>query len=77
VCSRASAAPVDLVLRVVGIASSTFYGWLEQAKRPSVCRLADRRPLAEIVGIHACSGGIYARAAGARDAAPPGRRGGR
>jgi putative transposase len=51
--------PVDLVLRVLGIASSTFYGWLKQAKQPSARGVADRRLLAEIVDIHTCSGGTY------------------
>ncbi|HZP52491.1 IS3 family transposase [Actinocrinis sp.] len=51
--------PVDLVLRVLGIASSTFYGWRKQAKHPSARRLADEGLLAEIVEIHTCSGGTY------------------
>ncbi|RDI45328.1 IS3 family transposase [Nocardia mexicana] len=49
---------VELVLRVLGIASSTFYGWLQQAKNPSR-RLADEQLLAEIVDIHTSSGGTY------------------
>ncbi|MGV9610902.1 IS3 family transposase [Nocardia xishanensis] len=48
---------VELVLRVLGIASSTFYGWLAQAKTPSQRRLADEQLLAEIVDIHTSSGG--------------------
>lgn len=51
--------PVDLVLRVLGIASSTFYGWLKQAKQPSARRVADDGLVAEIVDIHTCSGGTY------------------
>jgi transposase InsO family protein len=51
--------PVDLVLRVLGIASSTFYGWLKQAKQPSARRVADEQLLAEIVDIHTSSGGTY------------------
>lgn len=51
--------PVDLVLRVLGIASSTFYGWIKQAKQPSARRLADEQLLAEIVDIHTSSGGTY------------------
>jgi putative transposase len=51
--------PVDLVLRVLGIAASTFYGWLKQAKQPSARRLADEQLLAEIVDIHTSSGGTY------------------
>lgn len=51
--------PVDLVLRVLDIASSTFYGWLKQAKHPSARRGADEGLLAAIVEIHTCSGGTY------------------
>lgn len=51
--------PVDLVLRVLGIASSTFYGWLKQATQPSARRVADEQLLAEIVDIHTSSGGTY------------------
>lgn len=51
--------PVALVLRVLDIASSTFYGWLKQAKHPSARRGADEGLLAEIVEIHTCSGGTY------------------
>ncbi|MGV9681048.1 IS3 family transposase [Nocardia sp. NPDC003482] len=50
---------VELVLRVLGIASSTFYGWLAQAKNSSRRRLADEQLLAEIVDIHTSSGGTY------------------
>ncbi|WP_280314863.1 IS3 family transposase [Nocardia wallacei] len=50
---------VELVLRVLGIASSTFYGWLAQAKNPSRRRLAGEQLLAEIVDIHTSSGGTY------------------
>ncbi|WP_433577895.1 IS3 family transposase [Nocardia brasiliensis] len=50
---------VELVLRVLGIASSTFYGWLQQVKAPSQRRLADEQLLAEIVDIHISSGGTY------------------
>ncbi|WP_433755651.1 IS3 family transposase [Nocardia sp. CA-135398] len=50
---------VELVLRVLGIASSTFYGWLQQAKAPSQRRLADEQLLAEIIDIHTSSGGTY------------------
>ncbi|MEV0299179.1 IS3 family transposase [Nocardia sp. NPDC050710] len=51
--------PVELVLRVLGIASSTFCGWLKQARRPSARRLADEELLAEIVDVHTSSGGTY------------------
>jgi putative transposase len=33
--------PVDLVLRVLGISSSTYYGWRTQAASPSRRRLED------------------------------------
>ncbi|MEU4711148.1 IS3 family transposase [Nocardia salmonicida] len=51
--------PVELVLRVLEIASSTYYGWLQQAKMPSRRQLADQELLAEIVDIHTSSGGAY------------------
>ncbi|MGV9678538.1 IS3 family transposase [Nocardia sp. NPDC003482] len=51
--------PVELVLRVLGIASSTYYGWLRQAQAPSARRLADQELLAEIVDIYTSSGGTY------------------
>ncbi|MGW4368018.1 IS3 family transposase [Nocardia takedensis] len=51
--------PVELVLRVLGIASSTFYGWPAQARDPSQRRLDDERLPAEIVDIHTSSGGTY------------------
>ncbi|MEV4154750.1 IS3 family transposase [Nocardia salmonicida] len=51
--------PVELVLRVLGIASSTYYGWLQQAKMPSRRQLADQELLVEIVDIHTSSGGTY------------------
>ena len=51
--------PVELVLRVLGIASSTYYGWLRQAKAPSRRNLVDQELLAEIVDIHTSSGGTY------------------
>ncbi|WP_406276949.1 hypothetical protein OH799_07115 [Nocardia sp. NBC_00881] len=43
--------PVELVLRVLGIASSTYYGWVERARNPSSWRLQDEQLLAEIVDI--------------------------
>lgn len=51
--------PVELVLRVLGIASSTYYGWVERARNPSSRRLQDEQLLAEIIDIHTSSGGIY------------------
>jgi hypothetical protein len=50
---------VDPVLRVLGIAPSTFYGWLAQNRAPSARRRVDEQVLAEITDIHARSGGTY------------------
>ncbi|WP_169810503.1 IS3 family transposase [Nocardia arthritidis] len=51
--------PVELVLRVLGIASSTFYGWLQRAKNPPKRHLDDEELIAQIVDIHTSSGGTY------------------
>ncbi|MFI9415243.1 IS3 family transposase [Nocardia gamkensis] len=51
--------PVELVLRVLGIASSTYYWWCKRLQEPSVRQLADEALLAEIVDIHTSSGGTY------------------
>ncbi|MGW4325118.1 IS3 family transposase [Nocardia sp. NPDC004573] len=51
--------PVELVLRVLGIASSTFHGWLQRAKNPPKRHLADEELTGQIVGIHTGSGGTY------------------
>ncbi|WP_406238347.1 IS3 family transposase [Nocardia sp. NBC_01009] len=51
--------PVELVLRVLEIASSTFYEWKRRAAQPSARQLEDKQLLAEIVDIHASSGGTY------------------
>ncbi|WP_433520414.1 IS3 family transposase [Nocardia pseudovaccinii] len=51
--------PVELVLRVLGIASSTFYEWRKRTITPSARQLADEELLAEIVDIHTSSGGTY------------------
>ncbi|MGW0249586.1 IS3 family transposase [Nocardia goodfellowii] len=51
--------PVELVLRVLGIASSTFYEWKRRAVEPSARHLEDQQLLAEIVDIHTSSGGTY------------------
>ena len=51
--------PVELVSRVLGIASSTYYGWLARLERPSTRRVTDERLLAEIVDVHTSSGGTY------------------
>lgn len=50
---------VDPVLRVLGIAASTFYGWLDQQRNPSARRRDDEQLLAEILAIHDRSGGTY------------------
>jgi transposase-like protein len=50
---------VGPVLRVLGIASSTFYGWLAQQRNPSARRRSDDQILADIAAIHDRSGGTY------------------
>lgn len=50
---------VDPVLRVLGIAASTFYGWLAQDRRPCARRRTDAELLKQIVEIHDRSGGTY------------------
>ncbi|MBF6520577.1 IS3 family transposase [Nocardia farcinica] len=51
--------PVELVLRVLGIASSTYYWWRKRLQEPSARQNADEELLAEIVDIHTSSGGTY------------------
>ncbi|MEU2043459.1 IS3 family transposase [Nocardia niwae] len=51
--------PVELVLRVLGIASSTYYWWCKRLQQPSARQIADEALLAEIVDIHTSSGGTY------------------
>ncbi|MFI9536882.1 IS3 family transposase [Nocardia fusca] len=51
--------PVELVLRVLGIASSTYYWWCKRLDEPSARQIADEALLAEIVDIHTSSGGTY------------------
>ncbi|MEV6059965.1 IS3 family transposase [Nocardia asteroides] len=51
--------PVELLLRVLGIAPSTYYGWRKRAQQPSDRQTADTELLAEIVDIHTSSGGTY------------------
>ncbi|MEV0047657.1 IS3 family transposase [Nocardia rhamnosiphila] len=41
--------PVELVLRVLGIASSTYYWWCKRLDEPSARQVADEALLAEIV----------------------------
>lgn len=50
---------VDPVLRVLGVAASTFYGWLARQRQPSARRQADEQILAEITEIYTRSGGTY------------------
>nr|WP_157121925.1 IS3 family transposase [Nocardia miyunensis] len=49
--------PVELVLRVLGIASSTYYEWKKRAVQPSDRHVEDEKLLAEIVDIRTSSGG--------------------
>ncbi|WP_174189424.1 IS3 family transposase [Nocardia barduliensis] len=51
--------PVELVLRVLGIASSTYYWWCNRLERSSARQIADEELLVEIVDIHTSSGGTY------------------
>ncbi len=50
---------VGPILRILGVAPSTFYGWLSQQRNPSARRQADDQLLAEITEIHGRSGGTY------------------
>lgn len=50
---------VDLVLRVLGVASSTYYGWAAAARRPAARHVADAALVAQIREIHEVSGGTY------------------
>lgn len=47
------------VLHVLGIAASTYYGWLAQDRAPSARRRGDGELLAEIIDIHDRSAGTY------------------
>ncbi|WP_280182162.1 IS3 family transposase [Nocardia farcinica] len=51
--------PVELVLRVLGIASSTYYWWCKRLEQPSARQVADEALPAEIVDIHTSAGGTY------------------
>ncbi|MGO4618030.1 IS3 family transposase [Nocardia sp. 2YAB30] len=51
--------PVELVLRVLEIPSSTFYEWRRRAAQPSARQLLEEELLGEIVDIHTSSGGTY------------------
>lgn len=47
------------VLEVLGVAASTYYGWLAQERDPSLRRRSDADLLAEITVIHRRSGNTY------------------
>jgi putative transposase len=50
---------ITTILRVLNVATSTYYGWLAQERDPSPRRRDDAELLAEITEIHERSGGIY------------------
>ncbi|MEV6233624.1 IS3 family transposase [Saccharopolyspora shandongensis] len=50
---------VEPVLRVIGIAPSTFYGRVKRAADPPARQRADEALTAEIVDVHTVSGGTY------------------
>ncbi|RAS59220.1 transposase InsO family protein [Lentzea atacamensis] len=50
---------VEPILRVLGIASSTYYGWVQRQADPSPRQRQDEELVAEIVDIHTISGGTY------------------
>ncbi|MBP2334698.1 IS3 family transposase [Saccharothrix coeruleofusca] len=50
---------VEPILRVLGIASSTYYGWVQRQTDPSPRQRQDEELVAEIVDIHTTSGGTY------------------
>ena len=50
---------VEPVLRVLGVASSTYHGWVRQQADPSRRRRDDETITAEIVDVHTLSGGTY------------------
>jgi transposase InsO family protein len=50
---------VEPILRVIGVAPSTYYGWVKQAAHPCRRRREDEQLLAEIRQIHEASGGTY------------------
>ncbi|WP_281256176.1 IS3 family transposase [Nocardia amikacinitolerans] len=51
--------PVELLPRVLGIASSTYYEWRKRAQQPADRKVEDEKLLGEIVDIHTSSGGTY------------------
>jgi len=50
---------VEFVLRVLGVASSTYHDWVARQTAPSDREREDRAITAEIIDIHAASGGTY------------------
>jgi putative transposase len=50
---------VDPVLRVLNVAPSSFYGWLQRRGNPSPRQRADAEMLTQIAAIHERSGGTY------------------
>lgn len=50
---------ISPILRVLGVAASTYYGWLAQCRDPSPWRRADAELLVEIRRIHERSGATY------------------
>ena len=50
---------VDPILRVLGVAPSTYYGWLDRQRHPSDRQKGDAMVLTEIAVIHDRSGGTY------------------
>jgi len=50
---------ISPILGVLGVAASTYYGWLAQRRDPSPRRRADAELLAEIRRIHERSGATY------------------
>ncbi|WP_033440830.1 IS3 family transposase [Saccharothrix sp. NRRL B-16314] len=50
---------VEFVLRVLGVASSTYHGWVARQAGPSRREREDEAIAAEITDIHTASGGTY------------------
>lgn len=50
---------VALLLRVLDIEESTYYGWVKQAEQPCDRELVDRGPLSNVYEIWTVSGRAY------------------
>jgi putative transposase len=50
---------VGLILRVLGVAASIYYGWLAAARAPAARHVEDAELVERIRGIHQSSGGTY------------------